>query len=341
MHNMTIPAETHTIVDKRRVPQSAWQLFARKNGLQLGIIGVFLLMWLMFIVSAPTTFLSPQIYAAFMSTTPFFGMIALPLTLVIIAGEMDLSFSSTMAIGMVAFMWVFDTTGSPLLSLITCLMVGFLVGMLNGIIVVRLGIPSLIATIGTMFLWRGAVLVFTNGTGETLVPLRETWLHTILVGRVAGYLPAQMIWMLLVTAGVWLLLNRHKFGAHVYLIGDNENSARLMGVNADLTRILVFALVGVAAAFAGLVTSLEVSYLWPSLGEGYMMRTLSSVFLGGTSAFGGVGTILGTFIACFIIGAIEAGIIAIGLTGFYTQLIYGLIIVLSVAMHAWLRKRLS
>lgn len=338
---MAIPAETQALTDRRRVQQSRWQLFGRKYGLQLGIISVFVLMWLLFIVAAPTTFLSSQIYAAFMSTTPFFGIMALPLTMVVIAGEMDLSFPSVMAVGMVAFMWVFGTTNSPLLALIACLAVGFVIGTINGVIVVRLGIPSLIATIGTMFLWRGAVLVLTNGTGATLVPLRETWLHTLLVGRVANYLPAQFIWMLLIGVATWVVLNRHKFGAHVYLIGDNENSARLMGVNADRTRMLTFALVGVAAAFAGLLVSLEVSYLWPSLGEGYLMRTLSSVFLGGTSVFGGTGTILGTFIACFIIGAIEAGIVAVGLTGFYTQLIYGLIIVLSVAMHAWLRKRLG
>jgi simple sugar transport system permease protein len=90
------------------------------------------------------------------------------------------------------------------------------------------------------------------------------------------------------------------------------------------------------------MASLEVSYFWPStLGEGYLMRTLAAVFLGGTSVFGGVGTIFGTFLGCFIIGAIEAGTVAIGLTGYWTQLIFGMIIILSVAMHTFLRKRIS
>ena len=88
-----------------------------------------------------------------------------------------------------------------------------------------------------------------------------------------------------------------------------------------------------------MVASLHVTYFWPSLGEGYLLQTLASVFLGGTSVFGGIGTILGTFIGAFIIGAIEAGIVAVGLTGFYTELIYGLIIVLAVAMHSVLRRR--
>jgi simple sugar transport system permease protein len=138
-----------------------------------------------------------------------------------------------------------------------------------------------------------------------------------------------------------VLLNRTRFGAHVYLIGDNAESAALMGVNTARTRILVFVLVGVISAFAGVVASMHVNFFWPSLGDGYLLRTLASVFLGGTSVFGGVGTIFGSFLGAFIIGAIEAATVAVGLTGFYTQLIYGLIIVLSVTMHAFLRRRME
>jgi simple sugar transport system permease protein len=265
----------------------------------------------------------------------------LPLTLVIIAGEIDLSFPSIMAIGMVVFVAVFTSTGSLLLAFILCLVTGFLVGLLNGVIVVWLGIPSLVATIGTQFFWRGAVLVITNGKPASLVDAKGTLFREVLVGRLGGYVPAQMIWMVVVAILVWILLNRHKLGAHVYLVGDNRDSARLMGVNVDRTRMLVFALVGLAAALGGVLSSLEVSYLWVTLGEGYLLRTLAPVYLGGTSVFGGTGTIFGTFIACLIIGAIEGGIVAIGLTGFWTQLINGLIIVLSVAMQALLSRRLA
>jgi simple sugar transport system permease protein len=114
-----------------------------------------------------------------------------------------------------------------------------------------------------------------------------------------------------------------------------------MGVNTGRTRIQAFILVGLLSAFAGVVASFHVAYFWPSLGEGLLLRTLASVFLGGTSVFGGVGTILGTFLGAFIIGAIEAATVAVGLTGFWTQLIYGLIIVLSVIMHTYLRKRVE
>ncbi len=335
----------HVRNQSQEVPQSLWTgrivPFARKNGLQIGIVGVMFGLWILFIIGAPDTFLKSDIYRALMTSTPYWGVIALPLTMVIIAGDIDLSFISIMAVGMVVFWQVYDWTGSLGVAFAGCLTAGFLVGLLNGIIVVGLGIPPLIATIGTQFFWRGAVEVIREGQGESLVFTKDTILREALVGKLNGYFPAQVIWMVLIALAVWFLLNRHKFGAHVYLIGDNEASARLMGVNVGRTRMLLFALVGLAAAFGGVVQSLDVWYFWPNLGEGYLMNTLAAVFLGGTSVFGGTGTILGTFVACFIIGAIQPGIIAVGLTGYWTKLIYGLIITASVAMHTVLRKRIS
>jgi simple sugar transport system permease protein len=242
-------------------------------------------------------------------------------------------------------------TNSMALAFIASLIAGFLVGLINGVIVVRLGIPSLVATLGTQFFWKGFVLVVTDAGGFSLVPVKETVLRQALVGRVGGYMPAQTIWAVAVAILVWVFLNRHKFGAHVYLIGDNVESARLMGVNVDRTRMINFAILGTAAAFGGVLSSLQQSYFWVSLGDGYLLKTLASVFLGGTSVFGGVGTVFGTLIGCLIIGTIEAGIVAIAeievfglvikLSGFWTQLIYGLIIVISVSLQNLLSRRLS
>lgn len=315
--------------------------FLRRNATQLGIISVFLLVWAFFILAAPETFLSRQIYLAFMSTTPFFGIVALPLTILIIAGEIDLSFPSIMALGMVAYTFTYNAVDSVALAVLAGLIVGFGAGLMNGVLVVWIGIPSLVATIGTQFFWRGAVLVLLEGRGFSLVDARGTFTYNLLVGKTFDYIPNQFIWMILVAILCWILLNRTKLGAHAYLVGDNENSARLMGVNVGSTKALLFAFVGVSAAFAGILASLHISYFWPSLGEGYLLRTLSSVFLGGTSVFGGVGTILGTFLGSYIIGAIGAAIVAIGLTGFWTELIYGLIIIVSTSMHTILRRRIE
>jgi simple sugar transport system permease protein len=313
--------------------------FARAYGPQLGILAVFFTLWTIFIVSAPNTFLSPQIYYAFMSTVPFFAMMAIPLTMVVIAGEMDLSFPSIMAMGMVSFILTYNATSSVLLAFIVALATGIFIGWLNGVIIVKFGIPSLVATIGTQFFWRGAVLVLSQGKSGSLIYIKESFLYPLLVKKIGGAFPMQMIWLIIICILGWVLLNRHKFGAHIYLIGDNVKSAELMGINTGRTRVFAFMLLGVVSAFAGVVASFHVAYFWPSLGEGYLLRTLASVFLGGTSVFGGTGTILGTFIGAFIIGAIEAATVAVGLTGFWTQLIYGLIIVLSVIMHTYLRKR--
>src|SRR5258706_1814396 len=268
--------------------------FIRHNGLQLGIITVLVLMWLFLIIAAPKTFLSGDIYRSFASSIPFYGIMALPITLLVIAQEIDLSFGSTMAVGMVAYIGVFNVTGSPLLALFGCLLAGSLVGLVNGLIVVKIGIPSLIATIGTQFFWRGFVIVVTNARSQPLgaAAAADPFLHNLLVGHLFEQVPAQFIWMVIIAIAVWLLLNRHRFGAHVYLICDNNNNARLMGINVDQRRILLFAIVGVAAAFARLLASFQISNFFPSLGDWYLLQTLAAVFLGATPVLGGDGYIL-------------------------------------------------
>jgi simple sugar transport system permease protein len=113
----------------------------------------------------------------------------------------------------------------------------------------------------------------------------------------------------------------------------------MMGIPVNRVKMLVFTQLGFFAAFTGILAGLEVLYVWPSLGQGYLMRALASVFLGGTSPFGGTGTIFGTFIGCIIIGSLEGGIVAVGLKGFWIEVIFGLVIVISVSIHSILRRR--
>jgi len=315
--------------------------YLRRYGQQIGIITVALVIWAFFRIGAPRTFSQYEIYGAFMSTTPFFALMALPLTLLVIAAEIDLSFPSIMAFGMMVFSIVLVRAENAYLAFIACLVAGLLAGLLNGLIVVRFGIPSLVVTLGTQFFWRGVVNVVTAGNGTGLTSTKTTFLYGALVGRLGDRIPAQMIWTIVVAILVWFFLNRTRLGAHVYLCGDNVESAKLMGVNVARVKMLVFAIVGMVAAFAGVVVSMEVLYYWPTLGEGYLLNTLASVFLGGTSVFGGTGTIFGTFVAAFIIGSINAGIVAVGLSGFWTQLIYGLIIVIAVTLQTALSRRFS
>ncbi len=328
--------------------------WTRRNALQLGTVGVAVFIWLLFFITANKTFTRFDIYNALLITTPYFAIIAIPLTLVIITAEIDLSFGSIMAWGMtgydVAYIGIqiptpfgpigFAGLHNPWISFLVCLLFGLFAGLLNGWIVVKIGIPSLVATIGTQFFWAGLVTLVTNAQGLGLTDIEDSLLHNGTVGRIGGVFPVQFLWMILIAVVTWFVLNRTRFGAHVYLTGDNVESARLMGVNVDRIKITCFAIVGVVAAFAGFITSADLLFFWPTMGQGNFLNTLAAVFLGGTSVFGGAGTIFGTFVAAFVISAINPGIVAAGLTAYWTQVIYGFIIVVSVSLQAVLRRRL-
>jgi simple sugar transport system permease protein len=305
----------------------------RRYGLQVGTFVMALALWTVFAVGSAETWLHFDIYSSLMSTVPLTGIIALALTLVVIAREIDLSFGSVMAVGS----WVFVSVGQPELGLIAGLAAGLGVGLLNGILVVRFGIPSLVATIGTWFFWGGIVLYGTGGKGAG-TDFAHGFVSSLVTGRIHG-VPAEFPWMIGIAIVLWILLNRHRLGAHVYLVGDNEQSARMMGVRTGLVRITVFALVGLAAAFAGIASTLESNYFWPTVGSGAMLPTVAAVFLGGTSIFGGRGTIFGTVVGAFVIGAIEPGIVSIGWTGLLTQVIYGGVIVGALIMQAFVTGR--
>jgi simple sugar transport system permease protein len=311
----------------------------RQARLELSIIAVMVGIYLLFIIGNPRVFTRFDIYYSFMSTIPFFGIMALAMTLVVTLGEMDLSFPSVLALSALVFGKVFMLTGNIWLAVLVCLAIGLLAGALNAVLIVRVGIPSLVATIGTMFFFRGMVNVIAQGKGISLVAAKTTLVYTLSVGRIGGVIPAQALWMLALGIAFWLLMNRHRFGSHILFVGDNMASSRMMGINVERVKTIVFMQMGMFAAFAGILSTLEVTYFWPSQGQGYLLTTLAAVFIGGTSVFGGMGTILGTFAGAIIIGSLEAGIIAIGLTGFWIQLIYGLIFIVSVSIYAILLKR--
>ncbi len=318
---------------------SSWINSARRYRIQLSVSGVLVVLFSIFIIGRPGVFLSYDIYYAFMSTIPFTAIPALALTLVIVTGEIDLSFPSAMGMGGLVFSYVFLATKNIYIAIVACLITGLIIGALNGFLVTKVRIPSLVATIGTMYLWRGVIMVLCSGRGIPLVSTRNTFLFQALVGRLPWKkIPMQVVWFIVIAIFLWVLLNRHKFGSHVYHLGDNINSARMMGINVNRVKLFVFMQMGVFAAFAGVLASLEVTYFWPTLGSGYLMKAIAAVFVGGTSVVGGVGTLFGTCIGVIIVGCLEAGIIAMGMTGFWTQLVYGLIIIISLSAYSFLRR---
>ena len=314
--------------------------FLLRYGSQMGIIGVGLAMWLGFVAAAPAVFTNRDIYLAFAETTPQFGILALSLTFVVITGEIDLSFPSVMALGTAVFCLVSAHAGAPWYVGLACgLLAGAACGLVNGLLVAAINIPSLVITIGTGFLFRGLELVLMGGSGVPLTAELYPQMHALLRATYFG-VPVQTLWMVAILIAEWILLNRTRFGAHVFLVGDNQTSARLMGVNAARVKIKAFVLVGVTAVFCGLLTSIYGYYFWPSTGEGSLLNTIASVFLGGTSVFGGTGSVVGTFVASYIIGAINAGIVSAGINAFYTQLAFGLVIVISVVLQTLIDRRI-
>lgn len=307
---------------------------------QIGITSAFLLTWLIFTILAPDTFLHSLIYVSYGQTVPYFGIVALMLTMLIVAGDIDLSFPSTFALGMVGYIGVEHTTHSVALGVLATLVVGALAGLVNGFFVCVVGIPALVVTIGTQFLYRGLTLVLVNGRSYTLLETDGTISSRLLTGRWLG-VPMQFVWFVILALLVWVLLFRHRLGQNAHVIGDNQQAAGLMGIPIMRTRIVLFMLTGVVAALAGMMNAFQVFNFYPSQGDSYLLPALAAVFVGGTSVFGGRGTVWGTFIGAFLIGGIQAGLVAVGAKDFWTFFIYGAIILAAISVHALLQRRFA
>lgn len=267
-----------------------------KNKGQLLITGILLLLWFFFTLAAPSTFLSASIYISFMSTIPFIAIVAIGMTLVVVTGEMDLSFASNMAMSGFIFAIVTKATGHSAAGVAAGLAGGTLIGFLNGMLIVKVRIPAIVATIGTDFFWRGSLMLLSGGMALALPFIRRLPETQLFVGRLAGVIPAQALWCLGFAVVTALILHRTSWGDNLRFIGDNREAARMMGIPVERSRIAVFAFLGFSAAFAGILATLEMANWWPTQGEGYLLLVFASVFIGGTSVYGGSGTIWGTVV---------------------------------------------
>ena len=304
---------------------------------QIGLVIMTASIFVLFMITSPEVFLRGRIYQSFLSTVPIMGIMALGLTFVLAMGEIDLSFPSIMALSGFVFVSIFQATNSVILALICSILSSVVVGLINGTLVTAIGIPSIVVTLGMQFLVRGFSNIISNGLART-VPVGKTISYGIFVGKL-GVIPAQSIWFVGLAIFLSFLLFRHKFGEHVLFVGDNQEAARMMGVNVNRVKIMVFILMGVMASFAGILSCYRMRTWWPTMGDGYMMMVMAAVFVGSTSMSGGEASIFGTFLASFLIGSLEAGIVASGLSGFWTRFICGVLIIVSVIIHTLAKKR--
>ena len=305
-----------------------------KFRMQIIISTILFVLIAVFTFFSPSTFLSFRIYTAYMSTIPFSAIMALGLTLVIISGEMDLSFPAVMALSGFVFANVFQLSGNFAAAFAAAMTISAAAGLLNGFIVVQIGVPSIIATIGTQFFIRGLTVLLAGGLAKNLSGIRDTIGHQIFTGRLFETFPMQFIWLLIFTFLFWLILNSHVLGDRIKFVGDNPVAAQVMGIPTGFTKISVFIIMALCSGFSGILVCSEMANWWPTQGEGYMLVVFASVFIGGTSAFGGKGTIYGTFAGSIIIGIIEAGLISSGAQGFWTRLVYGIVVIGAVSIYA-------
>jgi ribose transport system permease protein len=261
-------------------------------------------------------------------TTAMIAVIAVAMTFVISAGELDLSVGSTAALAALTAGLVMQAGFGPVAGVAAALGAGLLVGLINGFFVTVMAIPSFLVTLGMMQFIRGLDmrLTYTNP-----IPVNDTTFTTIFgSGRVWG-VPSLLIWSLVVVAVGHVVLRYTPFGRQVLATGGNRVAAKYSGIRTGRTKMLCFLLSGGAAALAGLLYTGMMSTARYNYGEGAELAAIAAVILGGTSLFGGRGTVLGTFVGALLIGTINNGLIIMGLDVSEQYMVAGAIIILAVA----------
>jgi simple sugar transport system permease protein len=325
-----VSARSATPVPARPTAGERVGRLARVEGTAITLVLVLLVILFMF--TAPRAFTGYRIYMSFLATVPPPMIIALGLTLVATAGEMDLSFPSIVAFSSYVFSILYQNYELTWLAFVAAMATGTVLGIANGLIVTQLGIPSLIATLATLFLWGGLVTVVSNGVSVAIPEIVNETIHAIFVGRI-GVFPVQILWAFGMVVLVWFILHRHRFGEAILFIGDDPRVARVVGIATNLEKVKLFTLMGALSAFAGILLTMETNTYFSSQGMGYLLIVIASVFIGGTSIFGGSGKVIGTMVGALIVAIIEAGLVASGIRGFWTQFFIGVVFIVSVTMN--------
>ena len=254
-----------------------------------------------------------------------FAIVALVLTMVIISGEIDLSPASNMALSACLFAYA-QQAGVPMpLAIIIGLAAGLTMGLFNAFMIIGLQLPSIIVTIGTLTLYRGLAQIIA-GDKSIRVPDWFIGINNVLVGGI----PIPIIIFVVLSIILGLLLSTTIFGRQIYLIGTNEVAARHAGVRSTRIKIILFAMTGVVSAFAGLMTASRLGSVRYDLGLGGELQMVLMAMLGGTYIFGGRGSILGTFLAAWLLVIVTTGMIVANWLPAYQLCVLGVLLIISI-----------
>jgi rhamnose transport system permease protein len=257
------------------------------------------------------------------------ALMALPLAMVIVAAEIDLSVASVLAVSsaLMAYLW---NHGQPVETIIPiCLVAGALCGAFNGVLVTRFGLPSLAVTIGTLALFRGLAFVIIGDDSVTDFP--AAWTDRAFGNFAGTFVPNTIALFALLAAAFAVLLHATPFGRSVFAIGANEETAYFSGLRVKRIKLILFTLSGTVAALAGVVITLRNSTGAANVGQGFELTAVTAVLLGGVSIFGGRGTIAGVILALFLLGGIQkALLLSESISSYWIQIVTGALLIGSV-----------
>ena len=264
------------------------------------------------------------------------GLIALPMTFVIITGGIDLSVGAIVGLCAIMLGYSWKTFGFPLpLAIVFSLFVGALAGFINGLVITRVKVPPLIMTIATLALYRGLAEGISQAHSVRGYP---EWFYFLGQGDVFG-VPTQLLLLLVLIVIAGIVLDRTTFGRALYAIGANETAARFSALSVDRVKLIVYTLSGFASGLAAWVLVSRVTTTRMDMGIGYELDVIAAVVLGGTSIFGGSGTIWGTVIGLVMIQLLKNGLALTGVKGDATIVVIGIALILSVLIASSLQRR--
>jgi len=309
---------------------------------EASVIVAFLLLCLFFWWQKPDVFLKPANLAVIMRFVATFGLLAVGEILVIITGGIDLSVGSMTALTgvLVALLMLKGVGGVPPIgmapAIVVVLVIAGLVGLWHGLFVTKLHIPPFIITLGTWLIARGSAAFITRGY-PIVYPSDSPFL---VLGQGTFYqIPVMFIIFVAVALIVAFILNSTTLGRHIYAVGGNIEAARVSGINVDRVRLFSFASSGVMGGIVGILLASRLGQGTPVVGSGYELWAIAATVIGGTSLFGGEGTVLGAALGAAIMGVMVNGMVLVNLSSYLQDVVLGLVLVVAVTYDTWRRYR--
>jgi ribose transport system permease protein len=315
--NGSIPLE-----QRGGILRSTWE-YLRDNIAILALIIVVLIFSV-----ANRNFLTFSNFANIGRQSAMITIMACGMTMVIVSANIDLSVASTLSFAAMLAGLTVKATGSTILALLVGLATGAVIGLINGVLITKGNIPSFLATLGMMGVVRGAAMLVT--ATKPVVIYEESYWRAFGDGKIIGFLPVAIFWTFIILVAMHIILTYTSLGRYIYATGGNKQAARFTGVKTDRTIIITFIIMGLLAAYAGIILSSRMHASRPGTGEGMELNVIAAVILGGTSLFGGKGTIIGSLVGALVIGALNNGLIILGFSTHVQMLVRGLVIILAV-----------